>query len=165
MLFLLDANVLIDANRDYYSIDRVPEFWDWLEYKGNGGEVKIPIEMYEEIAEGNDNLGNWTKRPDIERAILLDEDVEESLVEKVIKEGYASDLTDVEVEKIGRDPFLIAYGLQDIEERRIVTTEVSKLTKIRANRHIPDVCDDFGLLAINTFEFIRALNFTTSWNS
>ncbi len=30
MLYLLDANVLIDADRDYYPIDRVPEFWDWI---------------------------------------------------------------------------------------------------------------------------------------
>ena len=30
MLYLLDANVLIDANRDYYQIERVPEFWEWL---------------------------------------------------------------------------------------------------------------------------------------
>ena len=30
VLYLLDANVLIDANRDYYPVARVPEFWDWL---------------------------------------------------------------------------------------------------------------------------------------
>ena len=30
MLYLLDANVFIDANRDYYPLDRFPEFWDWL---------------------------------------------------------------------------------------------------------------------------------------
>ena len=33
VLYLLDANVLIDANRDYYPIHRVPEFWDWLHAK------------------------------------------------------------------------------------------------------------------------------------
>ena len=27
MLYLLDANVLIDASRYYYPIQRVPEFW------------------------------------------------------------------------------------------------------------------------------------------
>ena len=30
VLYVLDANVFIDANRDYYPIERVPEFWDWL---------------------------------------------------------------------------------------------------------------------------------------
>ena len=42
MRFLLDANVLIDANRDYYPIERIPEFWDWLAYQGRQGNVKIP---------------------------------------------------------------------------------------------------------------------------
>ena len=49
MLYLLDANVLIDANRDYYPIERVPEFWDWLIEKGELGHVKVPVEIYEEI--------------------------------------------------------------------------------------------------------------------
>ena len=54
MLYLLDANALIDANRDYYPIDRVPEFWDWLVAKGERGQVKIPLEIYEEVTDGND---------------------------------------------------------------------------------------------------------------
>ena len=37
MLYLLDSNVLIDANRDYYPIERVPEFWDWLVAMGELG--------------------------------------------------------------------------------------------------------------------------------
>ena len=56
MLYLLDANVLIDANRDYYPIDRVPEFWEWLEYQGESGIVKVPLEVYEELKEGRDAL-------------------------------------------------------------------------------------------------------------
>lgn len=46
MLYLLDANVLIDANRDYYQMSRVPEFWDWLVEMGTHGLVKIPLEVY-----------------------------------------------------------------------------------------------------------------------
>jgi len=37
MLYLLDANTLIDAKRDYYPIDRVPEFWSWLIFQGQQG--------------------------------------------------------------------------------------------------------------------------------
>jgi hypothetical protein len=29
-LYLLDANVLIPAHEDYYTIDRIPHFWEWL---------------------------------------------------------------------------------------------------------------------------------------
>ena len=160
MLYLLDANVLIDANRDYYPLDRVPEFWDWLVDCGAKRRVKIPLEMYEEVLAGkDDDLTRWAK--DNRDALLLDEDVNETLVARVTDSGYAPDLSDEEVERVGRDPFLIAYALGDRTRRTVVTTEVSKPTKQRANRHIPDVCDGLGVLYCNTYEFIRALDFTT----
>lgn len=165
MLFFLDANVLIDANRDYYPIERVPEFWDWLVHHGEQGNVKIPLEVYEEIKDGNDNLAAWSKEPNVQSALLLDEEVDVDLVSKAINDGYAPDLTDDEVEKIGRDPFLVAYGLADLGQRCVVTTEVSKPRRSRANRHLPDVCADFGVPCRNTFQFVQDLDFSTSWNS
>ena len=57
MLYLLDANTLIDAKRDYYPIDRVPEFWSWLVFKGQQGKIKIPIEVYEEFSDTKDKNG------------------------------------------------------------------------------------------------------------
>lgn len=165
MIYLLDTNVLIDANRDYYPISRVPEFWEWLVDCGVNGQVKIPLEFFEEIKEGNDNLAAWVKQDDVKEALLLDTEVDVSTVSQVIDDGYASDLTDVEVEKIGRDPFLVAHALHHSEKRCVVTTEVSRPSKQRANRHLPDVCKHFGVKSLNTFEFIRALNFTTNWKN
>ena len=112
VLYLLDANVLIDANRDYYPIDRVPEFWDWLIAMGKRGRVKVPLDVYEEITDGNDAVAIWLK--DNRDALLLDEDVREELVMRATEEGYANDLSDSEIEKVGRDPFLIAYALAGI---------------------------------------------------
>jgi hypothetical protein len=45
---------------------------------------------------------------EIEAALLLDEAVEVALVQQVVSAGYAPNLSDDEIEKIGRDPFLIA---------------------------------------------------------
>ena len=56
MLYLLDANTLIDAKRDYYPIDVVPEFWSWLVFQGQQGKIKIPIEVYEEFSDTKDKL-------------------------------------------------------------------------------------------------------------
>lgn len=70
MLFLLDLNVLIDANRDYYPLDRVPQFWDWLIHVGDEGLVKVPQEMYDEIKQGNDELAEWIKRPETKGALV-----------------------------------------------------------------------------------------------
>ena len=162
---MLDANVLIDANRDYYPLDRVPEFWGWLENVGKNHYVKIPLEMYEEIIEVKDELTTWAKQEPVKTSILFQEEVDVSLVSYATDHGYASDLTDDEVVKIGRDPFLIAYALKDNTNRCIVTTEVSKPRRLRANRHLPDVCAHLGVSYCNTFEFVRALNFSTKWKS
>ena len=121
--------------------------------------------MYEEIADGSDALANWAKRDSIKTGLFLQEEVGVSLVSYVIDHGYAADLTDDEVEKIGRDPFLIAYALKDSGNRYVVTTEVSKPSRRRANRHLPDVCKDLGVRCCNTFQFVRALDFSTRWNS
>lgn len=93
----------------------------------------------------------------------MNEEVDVTLVSKVTDEGYAPNLTDDEVEKIGRDPFLIAYALAAAGRRCIVTTEVSKPRRQRANRHLPDVCNEFGVPWCDTFAFVRALNFSTKW--
>ncbi len=96
---------------------------------------------------------------------MLGESVSEYRVALVTEQGYANDLSDIEVEKIGRDPFLVAYALIDPGDRVVVTSEHSRPSRMRANRHLPDVCRDFDIRTRNTFEFIRELNFRTDWRS
>jgi hypothetical protein len=163
MLYLLDANVLINANRDYYSIDRVPEYWDWLIFNGENKKIKIPLEIYEEITQGNDALSEWAKTPQTKTALLFQEEVDQGAVQWITYQGYGSDLDDVDIEKIGRDPFLISYARQEISSRCIVTTEVSKPNKNGSNRHIPDVCDQLQILWCDPFEMYRRLDFRTNW--
>ena len=163
MLYLLDANVFITAKNTYYPIDRIPEFWDWLIYQGELGNMKIVQEVYDEIHGGNDDLSLWAKEDEVVNALILDEEVDVDLLRVVTEQGYAADLTDDEVEKLGRDPFLIAYAISDIESRTVVTTEVSSARKQRANRRIPDVCSDFDVKCIDTFKLTSELIFSTNW--
>lgn len=72
MLHLLDANTLIDAKRDYYPIDRVPEFWDWLNFHGQQGNIKIPIEVYEECDKGVSMKKTLTARTRIFLSSILE---------------------------------------------------------------------------------------------
>ncbi|MEL6667171.1 MAG: DUF4411 family protein [Pseudomonadota bacterium] len=163
MLYLLDANTLIDANRDYYGIGQVDEYWEWLIHCGELGQVKIPLEIYEELKAGKDALSEWTKAAETEAALRFEEEVDIDLVRRVTEEGYAPDLTDIEIEEIGRDPFLIAYALADAENRVIVTTERSKPKAQRKNRKVPDVARQFGVRPCTAFEFGRELKFRTDW--
>ena len=163
MLYLLDANILITAANTYYGVSRVPEFWSWLHYEGTTGHLKIPIEMYEEILEGHDDeLLDWAKNDLNRAALILEEASNPDLVRRVVKDGYADDLTDDEVEKIGRDPFLIAYGMTE-PERCIVTTEVSKPKKVRHNRQVPDVCQTLNVSWCGPWELNQRLSFKTGW--
>lgn len=79
----------------------------------------------------------------------------------MVSTGYAPDLSDLELNKVGRDPFLIAYALAKRDERWVITNEASKPTKQRANRHIPDVCKTLHVSCDNTFFLIRTLDFHT----
>ena len=163
MLDLLDANVLIDANRYYYPMDRVPEFWDWLAAMGERGLVKVPQEVYDKVTQANDALSRWLK--DNREDLLLNEAVDGDLIRRVTDDGYAPDLNDVEIEQLNEDPFLIAYALADPEQRRVVSTERSRPSARRANRKLPDVCHNFGVVCHDTFSFIRELDFRTDWQT
>lgn len=165
MLYLLDANVLIDADRDYYPIDRVPEFWEWLQHHSQAGNVKMCIEVFEEVTDGNGQLPDWLKRDDVKDALLLDEESDQAVVSRVVNDGYARDLTDIEIITVGRDPFLIAHAIANADDRCVVTTEPSAPSKRRQNRRVPDVCRQFGVQSCNGFAFFRALNFRTNWRA
>ena len=161
MLYLIDANVLIRAHEDYYPLDRVPQFWTWLEREAADGRIKMPLEIHDEIAISRGPLRDWICERHIKQALVLDEEADAELVDRVLTEGYGEDLTDSEVEQIGQDAFLIAYALA-AEDRVVVTKETSSPRKQRANRKIPDVCDTFGLGRRTDFELYRALAFTTA---
>lgn len=157
--FLLDANVLIDADRDYYPMDRIPQFWDWLIAEGNKGNIKVPIEVFEEVAEGKDRLAAWAKSATVIAALRLTEDADANRVDLVVKNGYASDLSDEEVERLGRDPFLVCHAMTDRLARVVVTTEHPAPAKQRANRKLPDVCKSMNVDCCDTFELLRRLDF------
>ena len=163
MPYLLDANVLIDANMYYYPIDRVPDFWRWLAEMGKRGLVKVPREIFDEIVrprpEDPDAVIEWLMQQ--QDALLFEEDTPAELLTSVVEEGYGNALTDVEIEKIGRDPFLIAYALVDKVSRCVVSNEASKPSQQRANRRVPDVCRHFDVRCIKIFELIRELDFRT----
>jgi hypothetical protein len=158
-LFLLDANALIDAHETYYSLDRVPGFWLWLIEIGKQGRLKIPVEVYEEVAPFRGPLPEWLRQPEARAALTLPESSNLQLVQQVLCVGYARDLDDVEIEEIGKDPFLVAAAMSG-PDRVVVTREVSKKTQIRAKRRLPDVCDTFGVRCINDVKAYAVLNFT-----
>lgn len=75
---------------------------------GKLGRVKIPLENFEEIKDGpkdqsKDLLFGWLQNDLNREALLLNEDVDTDLLQKVVSVGYANDLSDDEIELLGRD--------------------------------------------------------------
>lgn len=166
ILYILDANVLIDAHNKYYAVNMVPEFWDWLIDCAAKGVLGMPLETFEEVRGGSDAkhdlLNEWLLRADVVDVLVLKEDVDPATVGDVI-DAYAPDLNDTEIEQLGRDPFLIAYALVDLGNRCVVSNEVSKPSKQRANQKVPDICRKMGVPCCDTFTMLRRLGFRTAW--
>lgn len=161
MPYLLDANVLIDADRDYYPIERVPEFWAWLLDQAECGVIAIPTEMYDEVVAGKGLLVDWLKGH--KETLILGAEPDPRLVRDVLSSGYGANLTEDEIASVGNDPFIVAYALAPEERASVVTTEVSKPSAQRGNRRLPDVCQALGVPCINTFKLVKELNFRTGW--
>lgn len=159
MLYLLDANVLITAHNNYYPIERVPQFWEWIIDNAEYSRIKIPYEILGEIEAGTskDALSEWIKTH--KKTLLLDEQVDQPLVNEVMERGYEIESpTIIDLRKIGRDPFLIAYALAS-PDRCVVTLEAVQSHAKPKNRKIPLVCAMLKIPCINTFALIRELDF------
>jgi len=165
----MDANVLINAKNLYYQFDRVPEFWDWLVYHGEQGNIKIPIEIYEEFKDTTDKNGNqdelavWANQDVVKSALLFGEEANQEIVSEVIYQGYVDNPTDDDIEKMGNDPFLISYAYKNDGPRCVVSAEVSKPKITGAKRRVPDVCRELGVSCQDLFSLLHALDFRTNW--
>jgi hypothetical protein len=158
-VYLLDANVMIRAHEDYYPIDRIPQFWAWLLERASQNVIKMPRVIFDEVTPPPGPLADWVKQKIVRDSMILNEPIIPAHVTHVLVHGYAPDLTDVEIEKIGRDPFLIAAAMA-APDRAVVTREVSKPKRQGANRKVPDVCRILGVPVITDFQLYRILNFS-----
>ena len=86
MLYLLDSSSVISVHDTYYSRDRVPEFWEWLEFQSRKGVCKIPPSIFAEIKSTDKEFQNWVTGNKRNLVLAKEEDLE--LVRRVKAEGY-----------------------------------------------------------------------------
>ncbi|HOB44367.1 MAG TPA: DUF4411 family protein [Bacillota bacterium] len=58
-VYVLDANVFIQAATQYYAFDRVPSFWEGLIWHADNGRVHSIDRVRDELKKGNDDLWSW----------------------------------------------------------------------------------------------------------
>jgi len=144
-VFCLDSNVFIEGNK-YWSLRRVPDYWDILDNLGKKGVVLAPIEVLREIEKIDDDLKTWCfQRKHMFRDITTEIQVE---LRKIMK-TYPR-LVDSTRQRSVADPWVIAFAI--IHKATVVTKETPIGPDGRRIK-IPDVCAALGVTCIDDFEF------------
>ena len=149
-LYLLDANVFITANSDYFPKRRIPQYWEWLLVKAEANTVKTPLEIYQEITPAGDDFSKWIKSKETKTKLILNEIFNNNIKRHVLSEGY--DKSEPRSENQNNDAILMAYAMAN-ESRVIVTKEGKGRDKI------PYVCQKLGIKYMNDFEFQEECDF------
>ena len=153
--FVLDANVFISANNMYYAPDLCTEFWRCLaDY--NRKEVVFSIDrVYDELARHKDNLSDWSGKNKSMFASTHNDQIEEKYADMTewIKHRQYRDKA-LEEFSSAADGWLAAFA--SITGATLVTHE-QPAPRSLSHVKLPDVCKEFGVTCMNTFEMLRAL--------
>jgi len=60
-MYLLDANVFIEAKNQYYRPNSFPRFWQWLDLAQTKGQLASIQMIQEELLKGGDELSDWAR--------------------------------------------------------------------------------------------------------
>lgn len=117
MLYLLDENVLINAARDVYPEDRVPEFWRWLHHHVEAGNVKTlkPVCKKLKARQPEDTLARWIREHEVS---ILVEPAPAVLIRRVIRDGYGQP-REAHLLHIEIDVLLVAAALAAPDSRTV----------------------------------------------
>ena len=156
-VFLLDANVLMTAARNYYAFDIAPCFWTSLSQKAERGEQRSIDSVRDEINRGNDELVLWINQSFLNYFFETDSaDVLQKYTEIMTwsqeQELYSSAVKDDFARFDHADPWLVAYALVN---RCIIVTLESPNPATKKKIPIPIICEAFGVRWINTFDMLR----------
>ncbi|GAB3624158.1 DUF4411 family protein [Mariniluteicoccus endophyticus] len=152
-MYLIDANVLIEAKNRYYAFDIAPGFWAWLD-RAHRQSVACSIDaVRDELLDGNDELATWAHA----NAAFF----------RTIDQGTTQHFGDLTAWATSRsftpaalaeftgtnaDYLLVAYARE--HQHTVVTHERSQ-PNARARVLIPDACLAMGVGTTDTFQMLR----------
>lgn len=154
-MYLLDANVFIQAKNFYYRFDTFPGFWNWLDaeqVKGQVGSIQL---VYDELVKGNDELAAWIKERKASGWFLPVDDIEtqqnfRQIANWIVGRQYTQAAQAAFLG--GADPWLIAKAMT---LGGTVVTQETFDEKSKKRVKIPNVCREVNVPYINTFDLLR----------
>lgn len=157
VVFVLDANVFIQAARKYYAFDLAPKFWESLIQHAKTGNVLSIDLVKKELMRGKDELKKWAIS-DFSHgfASTNENDIIEcyrSVMNWVHNQDQFSPAAKSDFAD-GADGWLVAYAKTN---SCIIVTHEQFNSSIRRKVPIPNVCQAFDMKPIDTFEMLRRL--------
>ncbi|MBS0516948.1 MAG: DUF4411 family protein [Proteobacteria bacterium] len=158
--FVLDANVFIQSHRDHYAFDIVPGFWKSLLEQHDAGMLISIDRVKDEVLDGGrgDALEDWVKKstPKTLWATTKDTKVAAAFGEMMNWVQVSTHYTAAakRIFATNADGWLAAYA--KVNGLILVTHEKFNADK-KVEVPLPNLCEQFGVEPITTFEMLRRL--------
>jgi len=155
--YLLDANVLISAARQYYAFDFASRFWTCLEEHAATRRVQSIDRVKQELLKGHDELADWAKTTFAEAFAVTDAPAVIAVYAQIMDwaQGQKQLMDAAKAEFAScADGWLVAYA--KVHGLIVVTHEVFSPEACKRVL-IPNVCKAFGVEYLNTWAMLRGL--------
>lgn len=158
--YVLDSNIFMEAANRYYAFDLVPCFWGILVRLGKQKKILSIHQVKEELLEGEDLLSEWSTTefepyfvPANKSNVLSSYSIIVDWVQRHPDFQMKAKLEFVSA----ADSWIIAYAMAT---NSIVVSHEAYRHDIKKRVPIPNVCEQFGIEYVDTFEMLRRLKVT-----
>lgn len=164
-VFILDANLFIEAYQRYYEFDICPGFWQCLEHYCREHRVVSIDRVKDELVGRGDALSDW--------AVNAPQELFTSSLEVPVTEVYREVMiwiySNQQFFREGKDKFsngadgwLVAYAKA---YGGILVTHEEPRPNAKKRVPLPNVCHQFNVEYRNTFDMLRQLGVRFAWGN
>lgn len=156
-MYLLDADVFIQAKNLHYGFDFCPAFWSWIEEGYRRGTVFSIEQVMSELAVGNDDLSNWiSAHPTL--FLKPDAPVVNSL--RIATLWANTEVGSGRYEQTAANTFFQAADLYLVAHAHahncIVVTHEQPAPSSKKRIKIPDACTGLSIRSMSPFQMLKA---------
>ncbi|MBI4664211.1 MAG: DUF4411 family protein [Verrucomicrobia bacterium] len=163
-IYVLDANVFVQAHRRHYAFDICPGFWDCVIHHHHAGRVISIDRVRDEILAG-DALEAWVKNSAPKTLFV-------STADAVVAANFAAMVQWVQTEPQFKleaktefaqvaDGWLAAYA--QAHPHHVVATHEEFNADAKKRVPLPNVCKKFGVEYVDPFAMLKELKASFRW--
>ena len=164
-VYIVDSNFFIQAHRFTYPLDVALSFWNKVKQLALDGKIISIDKVKAEIYDKNDALETWCKNNLPEDFFKSTSQIIDTKYREVTQWAYSKRSHYLEkalnefLDADEADAFIVAYALEDMTSRTIVTQEVSR-PEMKRKIKIPEPCNFFNIQYLDVIEMFRELKET-----